>query len=99
MKGDAFLARVFDDGQDGFERRDLTTAEVSSSAPWMAAAAAQNARKQRESAAAQQPAAAISSVPKAPAEQAKDRGNAAFKLGKFQEVCLLPVANAQVSTR
>ena len=86
VKGDAFLAKVFDDGQDGFERRDLGAQEVSSSAAWVKAAAAQNARKQQEGppkafTELQQP-----SLPKEPAAQAKDRGNAAFKQGAFEEV-------------
>ena len=85
MKGDVFLARVFDDGQDGFERRDLTSSDVSSSAPWMAAAAAQNARKRQEPTSLPLPAQSAP-LPKEPAEQAKDRGNVAFKRGLFQEV-------------
>ncbi len=47
VRGDAFLARVLDDGEH-FERRDLTVADVSSTADWVRAAAAQNARKRRE---------------------------------------------------
>ena len=47
VRGDAFLARVLDDGER-FERRDLTVADVSSTAHWVRAAAAQNERKRRE---------------------------------------------------
>ena len=47
VRGDAFLARVLDDGER-FERRDLTVADVSSTADWVRAAAAQNERKRRE---------------------------------------------------
>ena len=46
MSGDAFLARVLDDGE-AFRRMDLVTGELSSSAPWVRAAAAQNERKRR----------------------------------------------------
>ena len=89
VKGDAFLARVFDDGADGFDRRDLTAAEVSSSAAWVKAAAAQNARKQQSG-----PPTALAelgqqqgqrSFPQPPAEQAKTLGNAAFKRGDFSQ--------------
>ena len=47
VKGDAFLARVFDDG-DGFERLDLPLTEVNSGADWVQQAKAQNERKRRE---------------------------------------------------
>lgn len=46
VRGDAFLARVLDDG-DRFRRLDLTTAEMSSSASWVRSAFAQNERKRR----------------------------------------------------
>lgn len=46
VAGDAFLARVLDDGE-AFRRLDLTAAEVASSAAWVRAAAAQNERKRR----------------------------------------------------
>lgn len=47
VKGDAFLARVYDNGDD-FERRDFDLSEVSSSAVWVKAAAAQNAQRRAE---------------------------------------------------
>ena len=46
VKGDAFLARVMDNGDD-FARLDLTLGEVSSSAGWVAAARAQAERRGR----------------------------------------------------
>lgn len=45
VKGDAFLARVRDDGNDVFERLDMTLADVSSSAEWVRQAEAQNRKK------------------------------------------------------
>mmetsp|Transcript_9973 Transcript_9973/g.29916 ORF Transcript_9973/g.29916 Transcript_9973/m.29916 type:complete len:352 (-) Transcript_9973:950-2005(-) len=44
VRGDAFLARVLDDGE-AFDRLDLTVSEVSSSARWVKDAAEQNRRK------------------------------------------------------
>lgn len=46
VKGDAFLARVRDDGDD-FERLDLLLSEVSSAADWVQAARRQNERKRQ----------------------------------------------------
>ena len=45
VKGDAFLARVRDDGNDVFERLDFVLSDVSSSAPWVRQAEAQNRKK------------------------------------------------------
>ena len=47
VRGDAFLARVMDDG-DAFARLDLTLAEVKSDAAWVRAARAQNESKQQQ---------------------------------------------------
>eukprot|EP00891_Asterochloris_glomerata_P002514 jgi/Astpho2/2514/Aster-04231 len=44
VKGDAFLARVYDNGED-FKRMDFRLPEVSSSAQWVKDAATQNKRK------------------------------------------------------
>ena len=53
VKGDAFLARVRDDGNDVFERLDFSLPDVSSSAAWVKQAEAQNRKKaEGESAAA-----------------------------------------------
>ena len=45
VKGDAFLARVRDDGNDIFERLDMGLSDVSSSAAWVRQAEAQNRKK------------------------------------------------------
>lgn len=45
VKGDAFLARVRDDGNDIFERLDMVLSDVSSSASWVKQAEAQNRKK------------------------------------------------------
>lgn len=45
VKGDAFLARVRDDGNDVFERLDLVLSDVSSSADWVKQAEKQNRKK------------------------------------------------------
>ena len=47
VKGDAFLARVFDNGDD-FERLDLNLSEVTSDAQWVKDAAAQNAQRREQ---------------------------------------------------
>jgi hypothetical protein len=47
VKGDAFLARVFDNGDD-FERQDFDISEVSSDSPWVKQAAAQNAQRRQQ---------------------------------------------------
>lgn len=51
--GDAFLAKMWDD-QDGFERQDITTADVRSDAAWVREAAERNANRTDPSAAAKQ---------------------------------------------
>lgn len=100
VNGDAFLARVFDNGDD-FKRLDFTLKDVSSSAAWVQQAHAQNERKRR----AEDPAAALqrmqqhaerpkpdATLPPPPAkalsasEQARLRGNDAFKQGNYAEV-------------
>lgn len=48
VRGDVFLARVFDN-EDNFERLDFSLADVSSSAGWVKEAHAQNRRKQNVS--------------------------------------------------
>lgn len=99
VKGDAFLARVMDNGDD-FERLDLELGEVSSGAAWVQQARQQNERKrQQESgealldrlrgskAAGGAPAAAAAATAVrelSPAEAAKDEGNKAFKRGDWQ---------------
>lgn len=94
VKGDAFLARVMDNGDD-FERLDLVLDEVSSRAPWVLQARQQNERKrQQESGSALldqlrprgAPAAAAKPTVRelTPAEAAKKEGNAAFKRGEWQ---------------
>jgi hypothetical protein len=45
VRGDAFLARIFDD-EDTFKRMDFTLAEVSSSSPWVMEARKQVAKRQ-----------------------------------------------------
>ena len=47
VKGDAFLACVYDNGED-FERLDLELAEVSSGAAWVKQAKQQNDRKRQQ---------------------------------------------------
>ena len=47
VKGDAFLARVYDNGED-FERMDLELSEVSSGAAWVKQAKQQNDRKRQQ---------------------------------------------------
>ena len=51
VRGDAFLARVWDD-QDGFVRHNLVISEISSDAPWVAEASKVNALRQDPAAAA-----------------------------------------------
>jgi len=46
VRGDVFVARVFDN-EDDFKRLDFTLGEVSSSAPWVKQAVAQNERKRQ----------------------------------------------------
>lgn len=47
VRGDVFVARVFDD-DDGFERLDFHLSDVSASAPWVAMAAQQRIGRLRE---------------------------------------------------
>ncbi|KAL4446282.1 hypothetical protein ABPG77_003089 [Micractinium sp. CCAP 211/92] len=99
VKGDAFLARVMDNGDD-FDRLDLDLSEVSSSAAWVQQAQQQNERKRQQesgealleriragkAAGGAPPAAAAPAVRElSPAEAAKDEGNKAFKRGDWQE--------------
>jgi tetratricopeptide (TPR) repeat protein len=91
VKGDAFLARVLDDG-DNFERRDLCLNEISSEAEWVEKAKKQ-AKKRRESDSSAEVMRRIQvdSAAKAkireltPAESAKEEGNVAFKKGLWEE--------------
>lgn len=92
VKGDAFLARVMDNGDD-FARMDFNLAEMSSSAAWVKAAAQQAAqRRQRDSAESvlrrmqdgggkKEATATVREL--SPAEAAKEEGNAAFKRGDW----------------
>lgn len=95
VKGDAFLARVMDNGDD-FERLDLDLAEVSSGAAWVQQARQQNERKrQQETGEAlldrlRGSKASNGGTPSAPAvrelspaEAAKDEGNKAFARGDW----------------
>lgn len=93
VKGDAFLARVLDDG-DNFERRDLHLNEISSEAEWVKQAKNQAAqRREAESSAevmrriqADSAAASKAQIRElTPAEAAKEHGNVAFKKGKWKE--------------
>ncbi|KDD77030.1 hypothetical protein H632_c36p1 [Helicosporidium sp. ATCC 50920] len=47
VRGDAFLARMLDDG-DAFERQDFTLADLSSRAPWLLQARQQNEARQTQ---------------------------------------------------
>ena len=92
VKGDAFLARVLDDG-DNFERRDLYLTEISSEAEWVKQAKNQAAkRREAESSAEVMRRIQVDSKAKAvqvreltPAEAAKEEGNTAFKKGLWEE--------------
>ena len=46
MRGDVFVARVFDN-EDDFKRLDFTLSEVSSNASWIKEAATQNEKKRK----------------------------------------------------
>ena len=99
VRGDAFLARVYDNGDD-FERMDFTLGEMSSSATWVKQAHAQNERKRK----AEDPAASLqrlqqqagtntpaSTLPPPPlpasaSEQARIKGNNAFRRHAYLEV-------------
>jgi len=101
VRGDAFLARIFDD-ENNFKRLDLPLSEVSSSADWVKQAAALVRRKaassasnkdfldrvnQRNLAQQQAPAAAPSAQVRelSAADVEKEAGNAAFKKGLWQD--------------
>ena len=96
VRGDAFLAKVWDD-QDGFIRHDLTIADVSSDADWVAEARQRNANRTDPNAAAAQLKALDTSckakpkVPDAPlaerlasAAAAKAAGTELFKQGDLE---------------
>ena len=53
VRGDAFVAKVWDD-QDGFVRHDLCVSDLASDAPWVVEAKARNASRADPAAAAQQ---------------------------------------------
>jgi len=90
-RGDAFLARVFDDGED-FKRMDFGVEEVSSTAQWVLDAKDFNERKRlRES-----PEAIFQRITAdkktkseveelSPAEASREDGNSAFRAGKYRE--------------
>ncbi|KAG2482944.1 hypothetical protein HYH03_018169 [Edaphochlamys debaryana] len=99
VRGDAFVARVFDN-EDHFVRLDLGLGEVTSSAPWVAAAAAQAAARlqggdraaafvqqlqgrQGQGQGGKQEAAKATVRELTPAEAAKEEGNAAAKRGDW----------------
>ncbi|KAK9810399.1 hypothetical protein WJX72_010069 [[Myrmecia] bisecta] len=89
VRGDAFLARVFDN-EDDFKRLDFSLQEVSSSAPWVKAAHDQNERK-RQSESAQSVMQRLQAQGRsgttveelAPSVAAREEGNAAFKSGDY----------------
>lgn len=90
VRGDAFVARAWDD-QDGFERMDLTVTDLSSDAPWVREAVKANASRADPSAAAAKlqamnvqpppPPAAPLGERLAAATAAKAEGNECFKRG------------------
>jgi RNA polymerase II-associated protein 3 len=91
VKGDAFLARVLDDG-DNFERRNLFLNEISSESEWVQQAKIQAARRREaDSSAEVMRRIQVESAAKAkvreltPAEAAKEEGNTAFKKGLWDE--------------
>lgn len=88
VRGDVFVARVFDNEEE-FKRLDFTLGEVSSSAPWVKQAVAQNERK-RQAESADVKLKRMEKVTKSsrgqaqvqelsPAEAEKESGNDAFK--------------------
>ncbi|GMH36346.1 hypothetical protein BSKO_04214 [Bryopsis sp. KO-2023] len=90
VRGDAFLARIMDNEED-FDRLDFTVDEVSSSAEWVKAA--QKYHSDREKQESMQDAMArirsnAAAGPKivelTPAEEEKEKGNVAFKAGKYE---------------
>lgn len=91
VRGDAFLSRVFDDGND-FDRLNFTVAEVSSGAKWLQDAREQNARLRAAEAAGSSTRIMQEIQDKggmrkevAPAETAKDQGNEYFRKGEWDE--------------
>lgn len=89
VRGDAFLARVLDDG-DAFERQDMRLSEVSSSAQWVKEAQKQSIEKREQDSAEnimrkmqQQPVATGRLRELTPAEAAKEEGNASFQQQKW----------------
>jgi len=86
VRGDAFVARFFDD-DDGFDRLDFTLADLSSSAPWVAAAREFHTKKNLSGDTTEKAYKRLMAGAGAgtPAERAKERGNAAFKRGAWEE--------------
>lgn len=97
VKGDAFLARVMDNGDD-FQRMDFNLSEMSSNAEWVKLAQEQ-AAAQREGESPESVLRRIGAVSSesaqtpikelSPAESAKEDGNTAFKRGDFHEAISL----------
>jgi len=90
VKGDAFLARVLDDG-DHFGRLDLTISEISSDADWVRAANRQASKRRSEMSnmdilrgLQDLEKNAPSSSEKSAAELEKENGNKAFKRGDWR---------------
>ena len=88
VKGDAFLARVLDDG-DNFERMDLSLSEISSDADWVKAANRQASKRRSDGANSAEilrglQESAPPSGGKSAAEVEKDNGNDAFRRGDWQ---------------
>ena len=94
VRGDTYLARVLDNGDD-FERLDFALSEMSSEADWVKAAARQAAaRRERESAetvmkrmqsgggGSKKKTAQVREL--TPAEAAKEEGNVVFKRGDWE---------------
>lgn len=94
VRGDAFLARVLDDGED-FQRLDLDVGEVSSSATWVKAAAEQQAKRKHTSGidvlqrlqSGDARAGQLREL--SPAEAKKEDGNQAFKRGDYDQAVSL----------
>ncbi|KAK9841462.1 hypothetical protein WJX74_006236 [Apatococcus lobatus] len=94
VRGDAFLARIFDN-DDAFKRLDFTLKDMTSSAAWVKEAKRQNDKKpsseafvkqmQRHQLAPQLQQQQKSSPSPSPAEQAKQAGNAAFARQDFRQ--------------
>lgn len=86
VNGDVFIGRYMDNEED-FERLDFTSADLSSSAPWVAEAKVQIARRSERSGDTQAllqrlqqqeagaPSSSTSSKAESPADAAKVRGN------------------------